>query len=436
MVESVISQYKTTTIHQGSLMKALKVSELNTQIKAILEQTFLDVCVQGEISSVKVHTSGHIYLSIKDEDSNIKCVMFKGNARGLKITLEVGQSIVIMGSVSVYTQKGEYQILCKSITLAGVGEFALAFENLKNKLQTKGYFESFHKKPMPKFPKRIALLTSATGAAKEDMLKVAQKRWNLVHITLFDTLVQGENAKECIVANLALADSFFGTKEGFDVIVLGRGGGSMEDMWAFNEECVAEAIYRAKTPIISAVGHEVDVFISDFVADLRAPTPSAAMEMLLPDKFEFLRIIDEMMSAYSSVFERYLGQKQRLIGQLKEYFKLYNFQSQYINKREQIQALGQIFVENFRNILEKKQGEIERVKMLIDVAFERKLTHAQMECERLFEALKASNPRSLCKNGYAQISKEQKVCVLQDIAVNEVFELSDLDLHIFAKRVK
>ncbi|WP_295739733.1 exodeoxyribonuclease VII large subunit [uncultured Helicobacter sp.] len=417
-------------------MKALKVSELNTQIKAILEQTFLDVCVQGEISSVKVHTSGHIYLSLKDESSSIKCVMFKGNARGLKISLEVGQSVVILGSVSVYTQKGEYQILCKSIALAGVGELALAFENLKNKLQAKGYFESFHKKPMPKFPKRIALLTSATGAAKEDMLKVAQKRWNLVHITLFDTLVQGENAKECIVANLALADSFFGTKEGCDVIVLGRGGRSMEDMWAFNEECVAEAIYRAKTPIVSAVGHEVDVFISDFVADLRAPTPSAAMEMLLPDKFEFLRIIDEMMSAYSSVFERHLGQKQGLIGQLKEYFKLYNFHSQYTNKTEQIQALGQIFAENFRNVLEKKQGEIERVKMLIDVAFERKLTHAQMECERLFEALKVSNPRSLCKNGYAQINKGQKVYALQDIAVDEVFELSDLDSHIFAKRVK
>ena len=417
-------------------MKALKVSELNTQIKAILEQTFLDVCVQGEISSVKVHTSGHIYLSLKDESSSIKCVMFKGNARGLKITLEVGQNVIIVGSVSVYTQKGEYQILCKSIALAGVGELALAFENLKNKLQAKGYFESFHKKPMPKFPKRIALLTSATGAAKEDMLKVARKRWENVHITLFDTLVQGENAKECIVANLALADSFFGTKKGFDVIVLGRGGGSMEDMWAFNEECVAEAIYRAKTPIVSAVGHEVDVFISDFVADLRAPTPSAAMEMLLPDKFEFLRIIDEMMSTYSSVFERYLGQKQSLVGQLKEYFKLYNFHSQYANKTEHIRSLGQIFVENFRNVLEKKQGEIERVKMLIDVACERKLTYAQMECERLFEALKVSNPRSLCKNGYAQINKEQKVCVLQDIAVDEVFELSDLDSHIFAKRVR
>lgn len=417
-------------------MKVLKVSELNTQIKAILEQTFLDVCVQGEISSVKVHTSGHIYLSIKDEDSSIKCVMFKGNARGLKITLEVGQNVVIAGSVSVYTQKGEYQILCKSITLAGIGELALAFENLKNKLQAKGYFESFHKKPMPRFPKRIALLTSATGAAKEDMLKVAHKRWENVHITLFDTLVQGENAKECIVANLALADSFFGTKDGFDVIVLGRGGGSMEDMWAFNEECVAEAIYKAKTPIVSAVGHEIDVFISDFVADLRAPTPSAAMEMLLPDKFEFLRIIDEMMNVYSSVFERCLKQKQGLIEQLKEYFKLYNFHSQYASKTEQIKTLGQIFAENLRNVLEKKQGEIEKLKMPIGIACERKLTHAQMESERIFESLSANNPHSLCKNGYAQISKEQKVCTLQNVAIDEVFELSDLDSHILAKRVK
>ena len=424
-------------MNQGSLtMEALKVSELNTQIKAILEQTFLDVCVQGEISSVKVHTSGHIYLSIKDEHSSIKCVMFKGNARGLKIMLEVGQNVVIFGSVSVYTQKGEYQILCKSITLAGVGELALAFENLKNKLQAKGYFESFHKKPMPKFPKRIALLTSATGAAKEDMLKIAQKRWENVHITLFDTLVQGENAKECIVANLALADSFFGTKDGFDVIVLGRGGGSMEDMWAFNEECVAEAIYRAKTPIVSAVGHEVDVFISDFVADLRAPTPSAAMEMLLPDKFEFLRIIDEMMSAYSSVFQRYITQKQNLIVQLKEYFGLYNFHSQYANKTEQIEVLGQRFTESLKATLEKKQGEIEKLKTLIDMACEKKLTQAQMESERVFESLSANNPHSLCKNGYAQISKGQKVCTLQDIAVDEVFELGDLDLHIFAKRVK
>ena len=193
---------------------------------------------------------------------------------------------------------------------------------------------------------------------------------------------------------------------------------------------------RAKTPIVSAVGHEVDVFISDFVADLRAPTPSAAMEMLLPDKFEFLRIIDEMMSAYSSVFQRYITQKQNLIVQLKEYFGLYNFHSQYANKTEQIEVLGQRFTESLKVTLKKRQGEIEKLKTLMDMACEKKLTQAQMESERIFESLSANNPHSLCKNGYAQISKGQKVCTLQDIAVDEVFELGDLDSHIFAKRVR
>ncbi|WP_300899841.1 exodeoxyribonuclease VII large subunit, partial [uncultured Helicobacter sp.] len=275
-------------------MKALAVSELNAQIKSILEQTFMDILVCGEISSVKIHTSGHIYLTLKDEHSSIRCVMFKGNARSLKMTLEVGQNVEINGAISVYSPKGEYQILCKSIALAGIGELSRAFEALKTKLSAKGYFDSAHKKPLPRFPKRIALLTSATGAAKEDMLKVAQKRWENIHITLFNTIVQGVEAKDSIVRNIALADSFFGTKEGFDVLIIGRGGGSMEDMWAFNEECVAEAIFAARTPIVSAVGHEIDTFISDFVADIRAPTPSAAMEILLPDKNEYLRLLDEM----------------------------------------------------------------------------------------------------------------------------------------------
>ncbi len=208
-------------------MRALAVSELNVQIKSILESTFMDICVQGEISSVKIHTSGHIYLTLKDEDSSVRCVMFKGNARTLKIKLEVGQNVIIIGSLSVYAPKGEYQILCKSITFAGLGELSRAYEALKNKLSAKGYFESTHKKPLPRFPKRIALLTSATGAAKEDMLKVARKRWENIHITLFNTLVQGEGAKDSIVANLQKADGFFGSKEGFDAIILARGGGSM-----------------------------------------------------------------------------------------------------------------------------------------------------------------------------------------------------------------
>ncbi|WP_334096020.1 exodeoxyribonuclease VII large subunit [Helicobacter typhlonius] len=413
-------------------MKALKVSELNTQIKAILEQTFLDVCVQGEISSVKVHTSGHIYLSLKDESSSIKCVMFKGNARGLKISLEVGQSVVIMGSVSVYTQKGEYQILCKSITLAGVGELALAFENLKNKLQAKGYFESFHKKPMPKFPKRIALLTSATGAAKEDMLKVAQKRWNLVHITLFDTLVQGENAKECIVANLALADSFFGTKEGFDVIVLGRGGGSMEDMWAFNEECVADAIYSARTPIISAVGHEVDVFISDFVADVRAPTPSAAMEILLPDKNEYLRTIDEMMNALIFALKTHITHKEKMLQQMLEYFYHYNFQVQYNAKKEQIYNLRMMIKQHTLRILEDKALQCENLRALLTHSLHSQIRTAQSKYERLYEALNALNPRKLCEHSYAQVSKDNMLITLADLNKGDEFYLTDLQCSIKA----
>lgn len=314
-------------------MRALAVSELNVQIKSILESTFMDICVQGEISSVKIHTSGHIYLTLKDEDSSVRCVMFKGNARTLKIKLEVGQNVIIIGSLSVYAPKGEYQILCKSITFAGLGELSRAYEALKNKLSAKGYFESTHKKPLPRFPKRIALLTSATGAAKEDMLKVARKRWENIHITLFNTLVQGEGAKDSIVANLQKADGFFGSKEGFDAIILARGGGSMEDMWAFNEECVADAIYSARTPIISAVGHEVDVFISDFVADVRAPTPSAAMEILLPDKNEYLRTIDEMMNALIFALKTHITHKEKMLQQMLEYFYHYNFQVQYNAKK-------------------------------------------------------------------------------------------------------
>lgn len=417
-------------------MKALKVSELNIQIKSLLEQTFLDVCVQGEISSVKTHTSGHIYLSLKDESSSVKCVMFRGNTRGLKFKLEVGQNVIIMGGISVYAPKGEYQILCKSITLAGVGELALAFENLKSKLQAKGYFESYHKKPMPPFPKRIALLTSATGAAKEDMLKVARKRWEHVSITLFDTLVQGENAKDCIVANLALADSKFGTKDGFDVIVLGRGGGSMEDMWAFNEECVADAIYQARTPIVSAVGHEVDVFISDFVADLRAPTPSAAMEMLLPDKFEFLRMIDEMMYSYALVLDKYIARQDERIKQIEAYLNLYNFHSQYASKLEQIQILQSVFTGHVLRLLQEKGEGINMLYMQLGMACEKELSRIESHTYRLHESFKAYNPHSLRQNGYAQITQGEKIISLKEIEIGGVFELDDLDSHIFAKRIE
>lgn len=413
-------------------MRALAVSELNVQIKSILESTFMDIYVQGEISSVKIHTSGHIYLTLKDEDSSVRCVMFKGNARTLKIKLEVGQNVIIIGSLSVYAPKGEYQILCKSITFAGLGELSRAYEALKNKLSAKGYFESTHKKPLPRFPKRIALLTSATGAAKEDMLKVARKRWENIHITLFNTLVQGEGAKDSIVANLQKADGFFGSKEGFDAIILARGGGSMEDMWAFNEECVADAIYSARTPIISAVGHEVDVFISDFVADVRAPTPSAAMEILLPDKNEYLRTIDEMMNALIFALKTHITHKEKMLQQMLEYFYHYNFQVQYNAKKEQIYNLRMMIKQHTLRILEDKALQCENLRALLTHSLHSQIRTAQSKYERLYEALNALNPRKLCEHSYAQVSKDNMLITLADLNKGDEFYLTDLQCSIKA----
>lgn len=415
-------------------MKPLSVSELNLQLKALLEQSFATICVEGEISSLTKHTSGHIYLSIKDVDSSIKCVMFRSAAQSLKITLEVGQRIIINGAISVYAPKGEYQVMCKSITLAGIGDLSKEFEKLKAKLKAKGYFESANKKPMPKFPKRIALLTSATGAAKEDMLKVAKKRWEALEIVLFNTIVQGESAANSLISNLTKADSLYGTKKGFDVIIMGRGGGSMEDMWAFNDEGLADAIYVAQTPIISAVGHEIDYFISDFVADLRAPTPSAAMEMLLPDKFEYLRLCDDMTNALCSAISAIFGKHEESLEQLKQSFGFFNFEAQCEVRLEQISALFYQLNQNYMNALKEREALLRDITL--DSSFSNILESAFITCEKLQSALEAQNPKLICNKGFVQLSKDGKVIKLGDIALDSGFSVSDMEQSISAKRIR
>ena len=254
-------------------MKLITVSALNEKIKSLLEATFMHIRLEGEIASVTYHSSGHVYFSLKDDRSSLRCVMWRSNAARLKFRLEKGAHVVIDGSVGVYTPRGEYQLIAVSVEPYGRGALAVAFEQLKKRLEAQGYFASERKKPLPRYPRRIALVTAAGGAALQDMLKVARKRWPLTELIVVDTPVQGEGAAESIARAIAYADTL-----GADIIVTGRGGGSVEDLWAFNEEAVAEAIFRAHTPVVSAVGHEVDTLISDFVADLRAPTPSAAMD--------------------------------------------------------------------------------------------------------------------------------------------------------------
>ena len=266
------------------------VSEINNLIKTCFDSNplFSHVCILGEISNYKLYPSGHHYFSLKDKDSSLPCVMFKGNAYGLKFKPESGMSVLALGRISSYPRDGKYQLYCDALEVFGAGDLQIAFEQLKEKLSKEGLFDSSHKKKLPVFPKRICVITSSAGAAVHDIIRVTKERWPLSKIILIPVRVQGEEAPDEIVE----AISFANEKKAGDVIITGRGGGSLEDLWAFNDEKVARAIYDSEIPVISAVGHEPDVTISDYVADKRAATPSNAAEIAVPDVNEIRGILE------------------------------------------------------------------------------------------------------------------------------------------------
>ncbi len=282
---------------ENSKIMTVTVSALNNYIKRVMENNsyLKDICVKGEISNLKVHTSGHIYMTLKDEGAVIKAVMFKGAAKDMRFELENGMKIIARGRVSVYERDGQYQLYIESIEPDGVGALYIAFEQLKAKLSEEGLFNDKFKKPIPKFPETVGVVTAATGAAVRDIINVLKRRYPRAKVCVFPVAVQGEGAKD----EIAFAIEYFNKHKLADVLIVGRGGGSIEDLWAFNEECVARAIFASEIPVISAVGHEVDFTIADFVADLRAPTPSAAAEVCVPDTKE---LISYLMSAKSKMF--------------------------------------------------------------------------------------------------------------------------------------
>jgi exodeoxyribonuclease VII large subunit len=383
--------------------QAISVSTLNNQIKSLLETTFIGVYVQGEISNLTYHSSGHIYFSVKDENSTISCVMFRGNAQYLKFRLEVGMKIIISGSITAYIPRGNYQLMCTKIDPDGQGSLALAFEQLKEKLQKEGLFDSNIKKALPKYPKTIVMVTSPTGAAIEDMKKVAQNRWPLANLILIPTLVQGEASKFDIVNSIKKADSL-----NCDVMIVGRGGGSIEDLWAFNEEVVARAIYEAKTPVISAVGHEVDFLISDFVADVRAATPSNAMEIALPDKNEHLQYLDNLQVEFENRFKRVLYNKEQVILNYKKYFEQHSLDKKFSFIQKEIDYLKSNFSNTLSQILRQKQNELNYLKSTYE----------------------SSHPDKKIKDGYVQISKDNKVISLEKVQVNEEIILESSKLKV------
>ena len=263
------------------------VTEVNELVKLLLdnEPMLQNICVRGELSNYKMYPSGHHYFSLKDQEGAIRCVMFKGSAMKLRFRPENGMKVVVTGRVTVFPRDGAYQLYCNTMTPEGVGDLAVAFEQLKAKLYAEGLFDPAHKKPLPAYPEKIAIVTSSAGAAVHDMIRILRRRYPVAKVILLPVRVQGAEAPPEIAGAIRYADKW---KIG-DVIITGRGGGSMEDLWAFNDERVARAIYNCEIPVISAVGHEPDVTISDFVADARASTPSSAAEIAVPDQVELLR---------------------------------------------------------------------------------------------------------------------------------------------------
>lgn len=269
------------------------VSELTGQIKELIETTFPDVLVEGEISNVKESRNGHLYFTVKDEQAQLPCVIWRGVAQRLQVNLVDGQQVILGGSLQVYAPHGRYQMIVSFVEQAGVGALQKAFEKLKEKLQKEGMFDDMHKKPLPEFPVRIGIVTSGTGAAFQDISSTLEKRWPVATIYLYPATVQGVNAAPEIVQAINwLSDNDFA-----DLLIVGRGGGSLEDLWAFNEEAVARAIFDCKIPVISAVGHEVDFSISDFVADARAATPTQAAIIATPDSNEVRFYIEDLSTS-------------------------------------------------------------------------------------------------------------------------------------------
>ncbi len=402
------------------MMQTLTVSQINEQIKSLLESTFIQIRVEGEISRVTYHSSGHIYFTIKDEKSSLSCVMFRSNAAKLRFRLEEGQHVVLAGAITVYIPRGNYQMMVQSAEPYGVGALAIAFEQLKRKLQGEGLFAAERKSPIPRHIRHIAVVTSKTGAAIQDMVRVAQKRWPLLKITLIDTLVQGSEAAEEIATHIAYADRL-----GADVLIVGRGGGSIEDLWAFNEEVVARAIAACKTPVVSAVGHEVDTLISDFVADMRAPTPSAAMEQILPDRVEVLYMLDEMMS--------------RLAKRVEQMFSLKKERLEYLRSRLEQHAMGRRIGLQLDKVVLLRNQLLQQIKRQLQHKSERteplygQLTKIQMQylgqkreqLETLLERMKLIDRQRRLKPGYVQVVKDGKAIDLQKVEKGDIVSLQN-----------
>lgn len=340
-------------------MKPLKVSEVNGYLKRIVAGDLIlsNLQVEGEISNFKHHYSGHMYFSLKDEKSKIRCVMFKGDNENLDIKLEEGSKIVASGYVSVFDRDGEYQLYIRKVEAKGVGDLYKAYENLKKKLQKEGLFDEAHKKSLPYLPKKIGVVTSSTGAAIRDIVSIIKRRYPPCNILIYPTLVQGPSAPMEIKKGLIYLDNL----GDIDLIITGRGGGSIEELFAFNDEELARTIYDLKTPIISAVGHETDFTIADFVSDLRAPTPSAAAELAVPNMGY---LYDNLKSKYNSLVNYYIKRLRSVKNEMKTIERSLKYNDPVSKIKDKKQEIDNYYKDLSYNIEKKLSKEIKKLAIL------------------------------------------------------------------------
>lgn len=367
--------------------KILSVSQVNAYIKSMMDNDALlcNVCVRGEISNYKLYPSGHHYFSIKDADGALRCVMFRGNAVRLRFRPENGMKVLVTGRISVFPRDGAYQLYCTSLTPDGVGDLYVAFEQLKAKLAAEGLFDPAHKKPLPKFPHRIAIITSGAGAAVMDMLRILGKRYPLSKVLILPVRVQGVEAPAEIASAIRYANRY----QIADIIITGRGGGSIEDLWAFNDERVARAVYASEIPVISAVGHEPDVTICDFVADVRAATPSNGAELAAPDQTQ---LRNQLQNAQS-----------RLLEAMTKQLKL---------SRQTLDALAaKRVLQSPENYLQDKRMQLDYLHQQLIAASQRQVVEKKQRFIRLTASLEAMSPLKVLSRGYSVVRAEDGTLV-------------------------
>jgi exodeoxyribonuclease VII large subunit len=424
----------------------LTVSELTQEIKNILDLKFSDIWIEGEISNLRIPPSGHIYFTLKDDFSQIRAVLFKMQARTLRFVLQDGLHVVCRGRVSVYERRGEYQLILEEVEPKGIGALQLAFLQLKDRLEKEGLFDPAHKKPIPMIPQTIGIVTSPTGAVIRDMLHIIHRRFENIHILLHPVRVQGEGAS----LEIAKAIEDFNKRMNVDVIIVGRGGGSLEDLWSFNEEIVVRAIYHSKIPIVSAVGHETDYTISDFVADLRAPTPSAAAELVVREKREIKNTLHYLEERLENQILQTLQENRTNLSHLKkmltdprkkieEYFlraddlvNRFRILTSWILKRKRERSLHLSERLSLQNPIQRVKNlrlAISEIGKRLGQTMRYSVEIQRQKVEGIFGKLGSLSPLSILQRGYSITRKLPSLQILRDAAYVREGDKVEVRLH-------